>query len=376
METTFVNIPSADERDFIESEVGDAKQEQFYPQVKVKRFSNEYNLSIRYNESGGTHSVEDGKVIWKKGLKEARFYEIEGAHEFEVIFNEKPVSNIVEFSIRHKNVDFYYQPELTDEEKEKGFERPENVIGSYAVYSSRLRKTIDGGKRYGCGKIAHIYRPKIIDKNGQEVWGDLNISKESNILTITIPQDFLDKAEYPVIVDPTIGYDVAGSSSVKGGSSDEAICSVFNTLTALSGDTVNQVSFYAKKEAANETVAVSLYTVSSTVPVTKVGTESSINVNSTTAQWWNASVSDVLSAGTEYGIAYGGWGGGVGSENTRIYYDSGASKQASYNTTTSLSSTWSESATFNLYFSIYASYTREPITIDYSYNIFINKAKL
>lgn len=376
METTFINIPKDDPRDVIESEVGDAKQEQFFPQVKVKRFNNEYNLSIRYQESGGSHSVENGKVIWKKGLKEARFYEIDGAHECEVILNEKPNTNVIEFSIRHKNVEFYYQPELTEEEKSKGFERPESVIGSYAVYASKARKTMDGGKRYGCGKIAHIYRPKIIDANGSEVWADLNISKESNILTITIPQDFLDNAVYPVIVDPTIGYDVAGSSSVKVGSSDEAICSVFNTLTALSGDTVNQVSFYAKKEASNETIAVSLYTVSSTVPVTKVGTESSINVNSTTDQWWSASVNDALSAGTEYGIAYGGWGGGIGTENTRIYYDSGASKQASYNTATSLSATWSEASTFNHYFSIYASYTRAPITIDYSYNIFIDKAKL
>jgi len=42
------------------------------------------------------------------------------------------------------------------------------------------------------------------------VWGKLNI--EGNLLTIEIPQRFLDKAKYPVSVDPEFGYTSLGAS--------------------------------------------------------------------------------------------------------------------------------------------------------------------
>ena len=67
-----------------------------------------------------------------------------------------------------------------------------------------------GGIDYKSGKAFHIYRPKIFDSNDNWVWADLHI--EGEIATITIPQDFLDNAQYPVIVDPTIGYTVIGAS--------------------------------------------------------------------------------------------------------------------------------------------------------------------
>lgn len=171
-----------------------------------------------------------------------------------------------------------------------------------------------------------------------------------------------------------IGYNSIGSSNINLGSSNEAFCNTGNSFIARTGDVCTGIFFYGKKVTADETVAVSLYTMSGGVPVTKVGTGGSINVNSTTAQWWSTgALSDALTDGVEYVVAFGGWGGGVGSENTKLYFDAGGG--VSSNSSTSLSSTWNEVGSQNYQFSLYATFSRAPIDINYSYNIFIDKGK-
>jgi hypothetical protein len=51
----------------------------------------------------------------------------------------------------------------------------------------------------------------IIDAKGRKVFGDLSIA--GNKLCITIPEEWLSGAEYPVIVDPTIGTTTVGSQT-------------------------------------------------------------------------------------------------------------------------------------------------------------------
>lgn len=93
---------------------------------------------------------------------------IEG-YELEVVFYDKPESNKIDFNIETNNLNFFYQPELTEKEIEYGHIRPENVVGSYAVYHKD--KTGDysriGGKNYRTGKAFHIYRPWVKDNNGE-----------------------------------------------------------------------------------------------------------------------------------------------------------------------------------------------------------------
>lgn len=177
---------------------------------------------------------------------------------------------------------------------------------------------------------------------------------------------------------PIIGYDSAGGSNIDFGSDNNALCNIGgSTFTAVTGDVCTGFSFYAKKEAADETVAVSLYTIVGGVPDTKVGTGGSVNVNSTTAQWWTVSgLSDALTAGVEYGVAFGGWGGAAPNENTQIYFDNTGSGSSSYNSVTSLSATWNENTQFIESFSLYATVERADVDIAYSYTIFIDKAKL
>lgn len=151
--------------------------------------------------------------------------------EFEVHLKEKPDTNVFKFSIRTKGLKFYYQPELTEEEIKNGDNRPESVVGSYAVYHESKRDN-----NYQTGKVAHIYRPKIIDANGDWCWGVLSINEEQEELLITVPQEFLDTKQYPIIVDPTFGYNTAGGTNGSVASATIFALQTNNTSGADAGD--------------------------------------------------------------------------------------------------------------------------------------------
>lgn len=228
----------------IEIEVGDTKQEDFYPQFKTKHWDNEVNFSLRLKEdsyegaelrtlskepalarglAGSGEETPSDIVEWEKDGRIVRMYEIEGfedgGFQFEVELTEKPSSNVVEYTLQTKGLDFFYQPEIGDEEAEqmrqegdtrtleeiKRSMRPENVVGSYAAYHKEKRDNIVGGKHYRTGKAFHIFRPRAIDAENNEVWCELEIiidemDDESGVMNITVPQAFLDSAVYPVIV--------------------------------------------------------------------------------------------------------------------------------------------------------------------------------
>jgi hypothetical protein len=239
---TFVLPVKTDWKDRITTEIGDSKQPDFYPQIKIQRWDNEVNFSARlvHDELTPTITTEGNKIKWQGDKIESHFYDLtkgEGGYEFEVILKEKPKTNVLEFTLVDKDVKYFYQPPLT-EEYQNGYseqfkkeivvsetqvkdldgnvlvERPENVVSSYAVYASEQKTNWVGGKIYRTGQMGMIYRPKIIDSVGTEVWGDLHI--ENGILSVTIPQDFLDNAVYPVrhAAGLTFGYTSNGASYV------------------------------------------------------------------------------------------------------------------------------------------------------------------
>lgn len=141
-------------------------------------------------------------------------------------------------------VSFHYQPPLTRAEIDAGHVRPDNVVGSYAVYTDKKDHFVDArGKtivNYGTGKLAHIYRPFITDADGATIWGVLNIS--NGVMSVTIPGDFLDKAAYPVTLDPDLGSTIIGGSSVgnrdrmSGTYSTSTVAGVVSSLFFYGGD--------------------------------------------------------------------------------------------------------------------------------------------
>lgn len=210
-----------DYKDKIEIEIGDSKQEDFKPQVKIMRWDNEVNFSLRAEEHpNATVEITDNVFKYKTPDYEVHQYELDpsdigedGGLEFEWVLPHRPLTNTLTATIQTKGLDFFYQPALTPEEIEQGAERPENVVGSYAVYhKEKGGMNRSDGKEYKTGKAFHIYRPKCKDANGNETWGELNIDTNSGILTVTVDNDWLDSAVYPVIVDPTFGYTTLGGS--------------------------------------------------------------------------------------------------------------------------------------------------------------------
>jgi len=101
-----------------------------------------------------------------------------------------------------------YNVEFYDLVAEKAF-RPDNVVGSYAVYHATKKNN-----EYMTGKAFHIYRPIAEDAVGNKAWCAIHIDGhlDPKNLTITVPQQFLDEAVYPVVIDPDFGYLIAGGT--------------------------------------------------------------------------------------------------------------------------------------------------------------------
>jgi len=229
LQNAFSRVVKNDPKDMIKVEIGDVKQpDKIYPQVKIKRWD-EVNFSCRLIDDEVTVlTTESEKIKLIGAKKEVHLYELKDGYEFEVILNEKPTSNKLEFSIESKGVNFYYQPPLTqefqngyseefkkeivvsetevrDKEGKRLVYRPENVVGSYDISYKDCPVNRVGGKLYALGKLCNIFRPRIIDNAGDWVWGALHVDIDKKLLTITISQEFLDNAVYPIIVDPTFG---------------------------------------------------------------------------------------------------------------------------------------------------------------------------
>jgi len=364
--------PKDNPKDRLQVEIGDAEDSsKFFPQVKIKRWDNECNLSYRLNDiniPGNVTVTDDGeKITWikKQGQNEwkAIFYYIpegEGGFEFEVVLPAKPPQNYLEFTLVDNDVDYFYQPPLTQEEIDQGSQRPENVVGSYAIYAKTPKTNWTGGKEYKCGKIGHIFRPKIIDSAGTEVWGDLHI--ENGILSVTIPQDFLDKSVYPIrhAAGLTFGFDSQGDT-VKGGSwtSSGFTNNILGSQFSLATDGgVASISFYWYDNfgVTNWKGKGAIYNSGSSLQGTT--NEKTATVSAFGSGWMQTDYGSTLNLSSgDYIIV--GW---MDSANGTTYYDSGSTNQGHYQAINygDNSGTYPSSATFthnDRKFSIYATYT-------------------
>ena len=183
----------------------------------------------------------------------------------------------------------------------------------------------------------------------------------------------------------TFGNNSSGTTEYLFGDESEARVILKNgyttrTHTAISGDVLESISFYAKKEDGNATIVVSLYRIESGLPTTKFGS-GSVSVNSTTMQVWTVDMGSLaLTAGHEYGVAIGGFEGNQSASEyyTTIPLDSGSGNEVSLRNTTeqSLPANWNHVGYRSTVPPLWATITRAAIDIDYTYTIFIDKGKL
>ncbi|KKL52074.1 hypothetical protein LCGC14_2289150 [marine sediment metagenome] len=60
---TYTQVAKADPKDRLEIEIGDSKQPDFYPQVKIQRWDNEVNASFRLLDNEPKQLTTEGDTI-------------------------------------------------------------------------------------------------------------------------------------------------------------------------------------------------------------------------------------------------------------------------------------------------------------------------
>lgn len=320
-DTTFLHAARTDKNDRIDVELGDSKQAAFFPQAKFMRWDNEVNLSLRLvtDEKDGAVTSNKDKVSFKGKDLEAHFYAVEpdpltesledGGIEIDIRLLSKPKKNEVRFTINSKGLKLEKQGPLTDEYKIGWDEfhqcyiklvystlvidennntiayRPEHIVGSYAVQCIEAKTNFVGRKLYRASKFGHIPKMKMFDALGKWAWAEPNIEGEE--LVITIPQDFIDSAEYPIAnaAGLVFGYTSVGATT----ESPTVACSwVYHTTDKpTSSGILKSLSYYIYKSSGSAIVYPALYADgASTAGAWLAGVyEENGQTYNTTAQW-------------------------------------------------------------------------------------------
>lgn len=347
------------------------------PQVRMKKWDGEVDMGITYDDiktGGGLSSLSD-KMEYKNDSQEIHAYYLKnGNFEIEVILNKKPTSNVISFTLdNYQNLDFFYQPSLADEFKSgyseefgkdivvsdtqvkdlKGnilVERPEKNIYSYAVYYKDHQDHVVGQKNYETGKAYHIFRPLIDDSAGNTTWGKLHIEGEK--LTVTIPQEFLETAIYPVkhASGLEFGYSTIGGTSVNSGPTPAGS----RYQAPDEGGTITKITHYG---TGGTNLVAAVYSDNSNDIDALLTQHTGIVADASPNGWWDVDVTDyTFTASAFYWIC--SWGG---SSNYNYFYDAGATNQYRARTSGATFPTWPEPFADNFAAnrkkSVYATYT-------------------
>jgi len=331
-----------------ETELLGAGETTFNPSITLERWNevsfkiNPKNLLNSNVLLGGDDNSSldfvDEKVEYTSSNIDIEMFATEDGEAYKYVWylNSKPDKNKFEFEIETNGLDFFYQAPLNEEMAGEdcwtatctptqccNSERPENVVGSYAVYHSSKGGMNDiNGKDYNVGKAFHIYRPHIIDAEGNETWGILNINIGKGLYTIEIPQEFLDEAVYPVKSNDTIGYTTAGESSAYKSSNDGFVIKA----TPFSSGTISKHTAYLRVSngygTADFNSSLRLYSDTSYLGR---DFDSSVNMPENTPGWYDSDFttpvdSNSITADTDYYV--GAWAGQYGMN---CYFDDGES---------------------------------------------------
>jgi hypothetical protein len=212
----------------VDVEFGDKTKSGFKPHIAFNIFNGENTIKVELNikdiNDTGAKVVSHDKYSWVTAELEAKLYVKDDTDdvEFELIIPNKPKTNRWVFKVDSIDFNWFYQPPLDEGKYPEGWtadaihvyddkgnlinERPINVVGSYAVYHSSKRDNA-----YQTGKAFHVYRPLVTDAEGVTTWAILHYDGTS--LSLIVDQSWLDKAKYPVVIDPTFGCTTAGATT-------------------------------------------------------------------------------------------------------------------------------------------------------------------
>jgi hypothetical protein len=302
----------------------------------------------------------------------------ESGFELAIVLNEKPASNVFTQDIETTGLEFYPQLPLNEEQHEAGLvctateckdaqgrvmaSRPEDIVDSIAVYASGKSGDYSamGGMNYMAGKVVHIKRIKMIDSAGDTAYCKQNIA--NNLWTITCPQEWLDRAVYPVVIDPTFGNTTAGGSN-------KWITPTYYfgiPVTATGSGDVDKFTAYGYEDKSGDLYARGvLQNSTNRSSVFREGFSDSVLVpaGSGNVAWFDMpyTTKPSITNGNEYVLCILC---NSGSANLAIKYDTGVFAygiQSDYATAYENPNDWGSTGTFyssgQSYLSIYATYT-------------------
>lgn len=225
--------------------------------------------------------------------------------EFNITLSKKPAGSSFKVNIESGGWDWYYQPPLDQELNVSQYtfvnathalngtevlvHRPENVVGSYAVYAN--------SNYSGTGKVFHLYRPLLIDKNGARSWGNVNVT--GGVLTVSGDASWLNNAVYPVVVDPTFGYTDKGGT----GSTPEA-GRTYTTVATLgeAGDITKMTLYYTT--STNAKAYVGIYDDSGAAPNNLLGQSAEETFTHVFDNWRDFTITEAGLAAANYWLAF------------------------------------------------------------------------
>ena len=319
-------------KDEIKITIGDKNKAEFEPTIELKRW-NEVSFKIKPDLTGidtkdKTLSFESDKIKFSTPKMSFEMYGAtdtdEGGYKFIWYLNEKPATNTITFQIETTGLDFFYQPSLT-QEYQNGYsgefqeeivvsetqvkdlegnvliERPENVVGSYAVYHSTKGGMNDVyGKDYKTGQTGMIYEPVLIDMVGNKTRPEkFIINPKTGEYSVTISQDFLDKAIYPIRSNDTFGYTTAGGTESVQASNNDVEGSAF---TASGTGTVTKLTVYGDLDTSGTRLVKGVMALNSDLTLIANGVTAPTTVTITSPAWidLNYSTGPSVTNGTSY----------------------------------------------------------------------------
>ena len=282
----------------------------FSPSIILKGDNKSSHFKIQLPQSSNRITTSSDTIGFADDVVAHRFYRKSHFEmEWEIILKHKPDKCELSFPIETDNLIFYYQNPDTLKRYSHRLDYAENIPGSYAVYS--VGKSNDHSAQ---GKLFHIYRPQAWDSNYDTVWCDLSIDTLLNLLTIDVPDEFIRSATYPVVVDPTFGYNVHGEIGYHLGANDyRHLVNYGGHKSAVGVMQTAYICGYRNDVNAACTATVIVYDYDPTLAgCLKISTSDKMAITKfatgpVDAEWFSAPISGRLEDGIEYIVSWQGF---------------------------------------------------------------------
>lgn len=343
----------------------------FVPNVNISKYSDEAYLNINHPDVVTTEKqiLKDDKVSITIGNNTHRIYVLpNGRLEYDIEFATRPPTNQVFFDIDFSpGLRFVYQDTLENDFNRnkviwdaQGIDltqylidniRPDEVVGSYAVFFNNKNN------QYRSGKFCHIYRPKLIDNLGKEIFADIDIDIPTKKMTISMDAGWLNSASYPVILDPEIGD--TGKPATEWGSSSPTNIAMRGTTDGSGGDTIQVHGWFKNTHGSlDKSWKLGVYDNTSSLPANLLLSSVEITESPSFDGEDAAAYVTSLSASTDYWIVF------VQEDGTaKLFYDTDhASADNSFATGSNyeLLDPWNHSFSLDRYYGVWADYAAAP----------------